>query len=186
MARCWQFVRRLLGYDHSCVRVEHLLGWSLGGACSRILLILLIGTWHACIDINRFILHARILLMDVGRHLLLQQWLEVPLPRRLRVVRLCLGISSLIKAISIEPRLVIVWQRLSKHDLMCRWHHFYATSEICRLAELLRHARLLLVLRHASIEHLLPWDRLINIFMLSAKRTSQRRLLAIQLVNLVG
>ena len=177
MARCWQFVRGLLGHDHSCIRVEHLLGWSLGGACSRILLILLIGTWHACININRFILHARILLMDAGRHLLLLllQWLEAPLPRRLRVVRLCLGIPSLIKTISFEPRLVIVWQRLSKHDLMCRWHHFYTTSDICRLAKLLLlHARLLLVLRHGSVEHLLPWNRLINIFMLSAKGTSQR------------
>ena len=179
-------MRGLLGYDHSCIRVEHLLGWSLGGACSRILLILLIATRHTCIDINRFILHARILLMDAGRHLLLLQWLEAPLPRRLRVVRLCLGIPSLIKAISIEPRLVIIWQRLSKHDLMCRWHHFYTTSNICRLAKLLLHARLLLVLRHASVEHLLPWNRLINIFMLSAKWTSQRRLLAIQLVHLVG
>ena len=175
MTRYWKFVRGLLGYDHSCIRVEHLLGWSLGGACSHILPILLISMMrHACVDINRFVLHARVLLMDAWRHLLLLQWLEAPLSRCLRVVCLCLGIPSLIKAIPIEPRLVIVWHRLSKHDFMCRWHHFNATSDIGRLAELLLHARLLLVLRHASIKHLLPWNRLINIFMLSPKRASQR------------
>ena len=130
MARSWQLVRGLIGYDYACIRVKHLLGWSLGGACSRMLLIL-ISTWHATVDINWLVLHARVLLIHHGvwRHLLLQG-LKVSLSHRLRVMSLCLRIPSLIKAISIEPRLVIVWHRLSKHDFMRRWHHFNATSLI--------------------------------------------------------
>ena len=115
--------------DHTCVSVEHLSlrQWSL---------LVRVTVLHTCINIQRLILSPRA--EEVGSTLLwhrllrielwsavcglrhhLLAWVEAPLADALRVVRLRLIVSCLIKAKAIQTGLVVVGHGLAEHNFIC-------------------------------------------------------------------